>query len=130
MGGSPHIGTCPAYGNVETGERRESRVSERVDATVGVAERESRVTSVEIEIEVQGRWDALALSEMLIPYHSFLVQFDRQRWVVHARVPGCHGEPLDGALAKIEEWLAGRSLEEVSCRVGGQPYELYARKVA
>jgi len=105
-------------------------VSERVDATVGVAERESRVTSVEIEIEVQGRWDALALSEMLIPYHSFLVQFDRQRWVVHARVPGCGGERLESALAKIEEWATDRSVGELSCRVGGQPYQLDTRKVA
>jgi hypothetical protein len=103
-------------------------MSEKLEEKVGVAERENRVTS--LEIEVQGRWDALALSEALISYHSFLVQFDRQRWVVHARVPGCHGEPLDVALAKIEEWLAGRSLEEVSCRIGGQPYELYARRVA
>jgi hypothetical protein len=70
------------------------------------------------------------LSETLIPYHSFLVQFDRQRWVVHARVPGYHGEPLDAALAKIKEWLADRRLEDVSCRIGGQPYELYERKVA
>jgi hypothetical protein len=103
-------------------------MSENLDAEVGVTERESRMTS--LEIEVQGRWDALALSETLIPYHSFLVQFDRERWVVHARVPGCHGEPLGGALAKIEEWLAERSVGEVSCRIGGQPYELYARKVA
>ncbi len=102
-------------------------MSEKIDGKVGVVERESPVTS--LEIEVQGRWDALALSEMLIPYHSFLVQFDCQRWVVHARVPGCQGEPLDGALRTVEEWLAGRDLEEVSCQVGGRPYELYARKV-
>jgi hypothetical protein len=83
-----------------------------------------------LEIEVQGRWDALALSETLVPYHSFLVQFGRQRWVVHARVPGCHGEPLDDALATIEEWLADRSLDAVSCRVGGEPYDLSTKKVA
>ena len=103
-------------------------MSQHVDAKVGVAERKSRVTS--LEIEVQGRWDALALSEALIPYHSFLVQFDRQRWVVHARVPGCGGEPLESALAKIEEWVADRSVGELSCRVGGQPYQLDTRKVA
>jgi hypothetical protein len=91
-------------------------------ASIGVAERESLATSV--EIEVHGRWDALALSESLVPYHSFLVQFDRQRWVVHARVPGFHGEQLDGALAKIKEWLVDRRLEDVSCRVDGQPCEL------
>lgn len=101
-------------------------MNENLDTKAGVAERESLVTS--LEIEVLGRWDALALSETLVPYHSFLVQFDRQRWVVHARVPGCHGESLDGALAKIEEWLADRSLVEVSCRIDGQPYELYPEK--
>lgn len=103
-------------------------MSEHADAQVGVAEGESRVTS--LEIEVHGRWDALALSETLIPYHSFLVQFDRQRWVVHAHVPGYHGEPLGGALAKIEAWLADRRLEEVSCRIAGRPYDLYASKIA
>lgn len=102
-------------------------MNENRDATIGVVEREGPVIS--LEIEVPGRWDALALSEMLIPYHSFLVHFECQRWVVHARVPGCRGEPLDGALRKIEEWLAGRGLEEVSCQVGGQPYELHASKV-
>jgi hypothetical protein len=95
---------------------------------VEVIGRDNRGTS--LEIEVQGRWDALALSEMLISYHSFLVQFDCQRWVVHARVPGCHGEPLDAAMGKIEDWLADRSLEEISCRVGGRPYEQYAKEVA
>lgn len=75
----------------------------------GVAERESLATSV--EIEVPNRWDALALSDTLIPYHSFLVEFDRQRWVVQARVPGNHGAPLDGALGKIKEWLVDRRLE-------------------
>ena len=59
---------------------------------------------VAIEIEVRGRWDALALSEQLIPFHSFLVQLGPERWVVHARAPGCHGEPLEAALAVIGEW--------------------------
>ena len=57
-----------------------------------------------IEIEVQGRWDALALSELLIPFHSFLVQHDQERWVVHARAPGCRGESLSDALAAIDDW--------------------------
>jgi hypothetical protein len=48
----------------------------------------------QVEVEVRGRWDALALSEMLIPFHSFLVQQTRERWVVHARAPGWRGEPL------------------------------------
>ena len=79
-----------------------------------------------LEIEVRSRWDALALSEMLIPYHSYLVQFDCRRWVVHARVPGCHGEPLDGALGKVKDWLADRSLGEASCLIDGQQYKLDA----
>lgn len=94
------------------------------DGKVSTAEGESRVVSLEIEVE--DRWDALALSEILIPYHSFLVQFDRQRWVVHARVPAWDGEQLHGALAKIEEWSADRNLGKVSCRIDGQPY-LYVR---
>jgi len=121
-------GTCGAYDTLEAGEHEGSRMSEKLDAKVAVAERESRETS--LEIEVRGRWDALALSETLIPYHSFLVQFDRQRWVVHARVPGCHGEPLADAVTKIKEWLAGRSLQKVTCRIGGEPYELDARTAA
>ena len=59
-----------------------------------------------IEVEVDGRWDALALSEALIPFHSFLVQHDQERWVVHARVPGGHGEQLPDALEAIEGWRA------------------------
>lgn len=121
-------GICRAYDTLEAGEHEGSWMSENLDAKVGVAERESRETS--LEIEVQGRWDALALSETLIPYHSFLVQFDHQRWVVHARVPACHGGPLDDAVAKIKEWLAGRSIETATCRIGGEPYELDARTAA
>jgi hypothetical protein len=40
-------------------------------------------TAVEIatvEIDLQGRWDALELSQRLSPYHSFLVQYKRGRW--------------------------------------------------
>ena len=62
----------------------------------------------EIEVDVDGRWDALALSELLIPFHSFLVQQTAERWVVHARAPGCHGEPLADALRAIQEWRAER----------------------
>ena len=70
------------------------------------ADQSERVTT--IEVEVRGRWDALALSELLIPFHSFLVQYDHERWLVHARAPGCHGEPLSDALARIEGWRAER----------------------
>lgn len=83
-----------------------------------------------IEIEVQGRWDALALSEMLIPFHSFLVQLDSERWVVHARAPGGHGEPLPDALDAIDEWRAEQHPQAASCRVDGRPYELRETKVA
>ena len=64
-----------------------------------------------LEVDVRGRWDALALSELLVPFHSFLVQHTTDRWVVHARTPGCHGEPLSEALRAIEEWRAERSLD-------------------
>jgi hypothetical protein len=74
------------------------------------AEDEASVEAA-IEIDVDGRWDALALSELLIPFHSFLVQHTAERWVVHARAPGWHGEPLDAALRAIDEWQGGRRLE-------------------
>ena len=64
-----------------------------------------------LEVDVHGRWDALALSELLVPFHSFLVQHTTDRWVVHARTPGCHGEPLSEAYRAIEDWRAGRSLD-------------------
>lgn len=75
-----------------------------------------------IEIDVRGRWDALALSERLIAFHSFLVQHSSERWVVHARSPGCHGEPLGDALAAIEEWRAERGIE-AAVRVDGRLHE-------
>ena len=64
-------------------------------------------TTIEIEIEVKGRWDALALSELLIPFHSFLVQHGHERWVIHARAPGCRGESLSEALASIDVSVPG-----------------------
>jgi hypothetical protein len=36
------------------------------------------------------------------------VQRDHVRWMVHARAPGCHGEPLEDALAAVEEWRETR----------------------
>lgn len=77
-----------------------------------------------IEIEVEGRWDALALSELLIPFHSFLVQHDHERWVVHARAPGCRGESLPDALEMIDHWRAEQHPRTMSCRVGGLLYQL------
>jgi hypothetical protein len=73
-----------------------------------------------VEIDVDGRWDALALSELLVPFHSFLVQHTPERWVVHARAPGCHGEPLADVLRAIEEWQAERRLD-ASVRVASRP---------
>jgi hypothetical protein len=84
-----------------------------------------------IEIEVQGRWDALALSELLIPFHSFLVQHDHERWVIHARAPGCRGESLSEALTAIDDWRDGRHLRTAaSCRVGGRAYHFPETRVA
>jgi hypothetical protein len=74
---------------------------------------------VAVEIEVRGRWDALALSKQLIPFHSYLVQYGPERWVVHARSPGWNGEPLDAALAVIGEWQDERATEAY-VRVEGQ----------
>ena len=90
-------------------------------------QRESLTT---IEIDVDGRWDALALSELLIPFHSFLVQHGHERWVVPARAPGCHGEPLPDALEAIDGWSVERRLQPVPCRVDGRPRRLVDRKVA
>jgi hypothetical protein len=73
-----------------------------------------------VEIDVHGRWDALALSEMLIPFHSFLVQQSAERWVVHARSPGCRGGRLADALSAIEEWRTERGIE-ATVRVDGRP---------
>jgi hypothetical protein len=90
-----------------------------------------QVDSIEIEIEVSGRWEALALSELLIPFHSFLVQHDREQWVVHARAPGCRGEPVAEALAAIDAWDDGRRLRTAaSCRVGGRPHPLHEARAA
>jgi hypothetical protein len=83
-----------------------------------------------IEIEVEGRWDALALSEALIPFHSFLVQLDQERWVVHARAPGFHDEPLSAALDAIDDWCAERHLRAASCRVDGRLHPLGAEERA
>jgi hypothetical protein len=86
------------------------------------ADQRGRMTT--IEVEVDGRWDALALSEALIPFHSFLVQHDQERWVVHARVPGGHGGELPDALEAIEGWRAEQGASVASCRVAGRTYRL------
>ena len=62
-----------------------------------------------IEVNVGGRWDAVALLKRLVSFHSFLVQQTSERWVVHARTPGCYGASLDDALDVIDEWQARRA---------------------
>jgi hypothetical protein len=96
-------------------------MSEYSSSGVGLAE---STTAAALEIDVDGRWDALALSEHLIRFHSFLVQYEAQRWVVHARTPGCHGEDLADALRAIDDWVAARGLASVSCRVDGRVQQL------
>jgi hypothetical protein len=78
----------------------------------GVAPNEvEQEVPVDLRIEVCGRWHAVALSELLVAFHSFLVQHANDRWAVHARVPGWRGEPLVQALRAIDEWKAKRASE-------------------
>jgi hypothetical protein len=91
---------------------------------------DQREQATAVEVEVAGRWDALALSELLIPFHSFLVQHDRERWVVHARTPGSHGESLADVLDAIDDWTADRHPLAASCRVDGRPCQRHETRVA
>lgn len=75
-----------------------------------------------IEIDVEGRWDAVALMQRLDPYRPYLIQFAPERWLVHAQCPGCHGERLPSALAAIDDSLAARHVERAEVRVDGRPY--------
>jgi hypothetical protein len=92
------------------------------------SDQRERVTT--IEIEVLGRWDALALSELLIPFHSFLVQHDQERWVVHARAPGCHGERLEDALKAIDDWRVDRGHRLRRAASPDAPIQLRETRVA
>ena len=83
-----------------------------------------------IEVEAEGRWAALALSNLLIPFHSFLVQHDHERWVIHARAPGRRGESLSDALAAIDGWESEQRVGAASCRVGGRPYHFHDKRQA
>jgi hypothetical protein len=91
-------------------------MSERAVSGIGIAERGDAARAIEIEID--DRWDALALSEQLIPYHSFLVQLGDRRWVVHARTPGHRGQSIDDALQAIDDWAAEREPATAVYRVG------------
>ena len=86
----------------------------------GVATGESE----RVQVEIEGRWDALALCEHLVSFHSFLVQRQGQRWVVHARAPGRHGEDLTDALRAIDEWATERGVDGIACRVGNRRHRL------
>jgi hypothetical protein len=83
---------------------------------------ERRSMPATIEIDVHGRWDAVALLQRLNPYRPHLIQFAPERWRVHLEAPGCHGERLPSALATIEESLAARQVEDATVRVDGRPY--------
>jgi hypothetical protein len=83
--------------------------------------------TVEVDVDVEGRRDAFAVSEALIPYHSFLVQLGTEPRVVHARPPGRHGESLEAALRVIDDWVQARDLDASFCRVRGRPNELSRR---
>jgi hypothetical protein len=100
-----------------TGDRKETPLPTE-EAPVGSTANER--TAVLLEIDVDGRWDALALAEHLVPFHSFLVQQARDQWVVHAQAPGRHGRPLAEALREIAAWRSGRRVE-ASIRVDGRP---------
>lgn len=78
--------------------------------------------STEIEIEVESRWDAVALMHRLDPYHAYLIQHAPTHWVVHAGCPGYHGEQLPSALVEIEQLLDSRQVEGAAVRIGGRPH--------
>lgn len=130
MGRSPHIELHESMRRSKQATEEGPTIREGDPTTNRVTEvqprsdRRNRTTTIEIEVEVEERWDALALSELLIPFHSFLVQHDHDRWVVHARAPGFREQTLSDALATINDWRFGRHLEAATCRVGGQPYDL------
>lgn len=100
-------------------------MSERAVSGVGIAEHGDAATAIEIEID--DRWDALALSEHLIPYHSFLVQLGDRRWVVHARAPGRRGERIDDALQAIDDWALEREPANAVYRVGKEHASTHER---
>jgi len=72
-----------------------------------------------VEVDVRGRWEALALFELLQPFDPFLVQHAGDHWVVHASAPGRRGEPLTQALRTVDQWCAERH-QDPGVRVDGQ----------
>ena len=75
---------------------------------------------VSVQVDVRGRWDALALLQLLRPFHSFLVQHTREHWVVHAQAPGWQGEPISEALRTIDQWR-GRGGVDATVRIDEPP---------
>jgi hypothetical protein len=73
--------------------------------------REATAAVAAVEVGVDGRWDALALCELLAPFHSYLVQRSARGWIVHARAPSADARPLSDALAQIEQWRRARGIE-------------------
>ena len=85
------------------------------------AEGEWSAKPATIEIDVESRWDAVALMERLAAYHPYLIQYAPQRWLVHLACPGYHDEQLPSALAAIHESLVARTVERAEVRVNGRP---------
>jgi hypothetical protein len=71
-----------------------------------------------VEIRIEERHEALALMAALIPFHSFMVQHDREHWVVHARVPGCHGEDFEDLVTVLERWRSRIDFDHPTCALG------------
>jgi hypothetical protein len=86
------------------------------------------VETAAFELSITGRWDARLLARRLASYHSFLVQYEPEGWVLHGRAPGSHGERLRDALSAIEHWMTERHLEDVSLKVDGRQLRLPQRQ--
>jgi hypothetical protein len=71
--------------------------------------------AVSVEIGVEERRDAVRLMNVLIPFQSYVVQYDHDRWVVHARAPGGRGQSLDALLAAVEDWGARCGVTDFTC---------------
>jgi hypothetical protein len=116
MGSRPHGGAGPRLrpsGEVDPG----GVITAVSPSTRGSA---AETSEIEFEIAVAGRWDAVALSDLLAPFHSFLVQYGPERWVICGRAPGSRGEPLGVALAEIARWRTERSPSAAVSIAGGR----------
>ncbi len=77
-----------------------------------------------IEIDIEGRWDALRLLRRLCAghQHAFLVQVAADQWVAHAEPVGSREQCINDALAAMEELRRAGYLSTASVRVEGRPY--------